>query len=478
MPVSLQGELGRAGYTTLACVGGGFLTPALGFDAGFDWYWSPQHTPMLADQLGVVTRKLSEDPAPPFFLFLHTYEVHNYFQGWAHSIDRFDRGYLGPLTDPRQLMGAVLQGDPEELTPSDLQYIQDLYDGEIRHTDRYLDLFLDWLRSQPWGEDTIAVVTADHGEALGQHGAMSHGGIPYREVMHVPLLMHLPDGRWRGRRVSEAVALADLMPTLLELAGASPPSGLVGSSLVPLLEGGAWDAERPLLCESRGSALTVRSGNWVYVASRGELEEELYDLATDPDETTNIAEAETDQLHEMRRSLAALAMEAALGYRLLAAGERPGSLTVELDVDGRFGYVDVPTVHESDALQVAVPDARQRVRVALEAGGTPHVVLFDPEDPAATVRVSAWLDGEAVEKGRFHLGARGVQPEEMPVAVGSDVRSVLVADEAPVPEHPDTWGLWLWVPPHADHVGGVEGLSADQIPEGVLEQLRSLGYLR
>ncbi len=89
-----------------------------------------------------------------------------------------------------------------------------------------------------WAANTIVVVTADHGEPLGDHGAMSHGGTPYHSVARVPLIFHLPDGRGAGRRAGRPVALTDLMPTLLELSGLEAPHGVGGGSLFRPFEGG------------------------------------------------------------------------------------------------------------------------------------------------------------------------------------------------------------------------------------------------
>jgi len=490
MPVSLQEELQRRGYTTLACVGGGFLSPALGFDAGFDWYRYPEeYRPTLADQLSVLKRQLAAAPQTPFFLFLHTHEVHNYFQGWSHCLERFDRGYLGPLTDPRRLAEAVLHREPDELSSEDLQYVRDLYDGEVLHTDRYLGLFFEWLLAQPWGRDTVIVLTADHAEALGDHGAMSHGRVPYQAVARVPLILRFPDGRWRGRRVAEPVALVDVMPTLLEAAGAAAPRGLVGRSLLPVLRSRGEGGGSSIFCESWGEAMLAREGDWSYVAWRGKGEEELYNLASDPGQAKNLAAAAPEQLRRMRRVLARLAMRAARGYRLVAAGRRPEALTVELECDGPIAYLDVPTLQKGDGLSVSTlageraegvqePAAArgQRAVITLSAGDDPQVILFESDDPNAIIAVSARMGGKPGEVTRVHLGGEGGSPDRLPVSIGPGSRVLLRADEPPVPQAVQTWGLWIWLP--ATAVQSRPSVGAGDLPEALLEQLRALGYLR
>jgi hypothetical protein len=490
MPVSLQGELRAAGYESLACVGGGFLDPALGFDAGFDWYWSPKHKPMLPNQLAVVKERLSGGSDRPFFLLLHTHEVHNYFQGWAHRIEEFDRGYLGPLTDPRLLMDAALRGDPDELPPADLQYIVDLYDGEILHTDRYLRLFFDWLLSQPWGANTLIVITADHGQGLGGHGVMSHGGVPYQSLARVPLIVRVPGvlPRAAPRRVRQPVALVDLMPSLLDAAGAEPPASCVGRSLMPVLAGAPLE-DRPVFSESAGAGVMARKGDWCYISSRGEQDEELYDLSSDPGQTRSIAESSPEQLDEMRHVLADLAMRAARGYRLAVVGPRTQQLTIELTSNAPLAYLDMPTALDRDAISVAHKPAAQpgqpggsaaahRASIRLPPGDTPQVVLFDPDDPQGTITVAVRSDQGAVGADKFHLGERGQQPAALPLVIGRAAEALLAAGEPPVAADADEFAIWVWLPPGASQAGAAQQLPAGELPEELTEHLRSLGYLR
>jgi hypothetical protein len=320
---------------------------------------------------------------------------------------------------------------------------------------------------------------------------MSHGGVPYRSLMRVPLLIRLPDGAWGGRRVRTPVALADLMPTLLELAGATPPPGLSGTSLIPLLEGAGKGEGRPIFCESRGAAVAARDGTWSYVGWRGTREEELYDLASDPGETRNLAEEMPEQLDHMRRALAGLAMEGARGYRLVVAGPRADTVTVELECDGRLSYLDAPTLRDGYVLEVSGEadsaggdesatdeGAVHHLVVTADAGRDPHVILFDPHDPNATISISARMGTYPARPGQYHLGARGADVGRTPVVVGPALRPLLTAEEPPVPPSPDVWGIWIWIPPRAAASRSAPAVPAGELPEGLRDQLKDLGYLR
>ena len=490
MPASLQRSLGESGYSTAASVGGGFVRPELGFDAGFDWYWFPGQAPELANQLAELKQALTEHTRTPFFLLLHTYEVHDYFQGRGHYLAQFDEGYLGPLRDPERLAEAVFGPEPGELTAADLQYVVDLYDGEIRHADYYLGLLLEWLLETPWGKNTIVVITADHGEAFREHGRMSHGWTPHRELSHVPLIIRFPDGRGRGRRVREPVGLVDLAPTLLEGAGVAPPSGFVGRSLLPLIDGNSNGVTHPVLAESTKHGLLAREGNWSYIISRSAQTEELYNLAEDPDQAEDLARARPDQLRHMRRVLAELTMNARSGHRLVVAGDRAEPVVVELRCEGTFGYLDVPTLptefHLDEPKTTAAADdplksggsGEQRAVVQLPAGKDPHVILFSARELETTVTVSATIGGRPVEADRFHLGKSQIRPGAVPIAVRGKPDPRFVADEPPLPEDPESWGIWIWIPTIAEPVQRKQTGTLGEMPPGMRDQLQALGYLR
>ena len=99
-------------------------------------------------------------------------------------------------------------------------------------------------------ESTLLVFVADHGEALGEHGEMTHGFFVYDETMQVPFILDAPYEALRGRRVSAQVRTIDLMPTVLELVGVSAPASAHGVSLVPLATGREDDLELTAYGES------------------------------------------------------------------------------------------------------------------------------------------------------------------------------------------------------------------------------------
>lgn len=251
---TLASVLSAAGYDTAAVVTGPFMKRTFGLDAGFRSYDDSLATRSLrGSHAGVTSNRLHERALtqldrlkPPFFLFLHYWDVHYDYEP-PEPYDRlFDPDYDGTLD------GKSFEQNPEVhagMEARDLEHLVALYDGEIRHFDGYLRRLLEALRQRGLTEDTIIVFTADHGDEFYEHGEKGHGHSIYNELVRVPLLIRAP-GAAGGLRVSRTVQHVDVFPTILELAGLEPRAhDLQGRSLVPLLEGGSLPS-RPVFVET------------------------------------------------------------------------------------------------------------------------------------------------------------------------------------------------------------------------------------
>jgi choline-sulfatase len=324
VPVLAQG-LADGGYDTAAVVAAAVLDRQFGLDRGFRTY---------DDSVGgAASLTIAERPAaavtdaalaaaarlkPPFFLFVHYYDPHAAYRPPSPFAERF-------AVQP--------------------------YDGEVAYVDSELGRLRRELLTRGLSKDAVFVVTSDHGEGLGEHGEATHGPFLYQPTLHVPMLVVAP-GRWPGRRRVEAlVSNVDVAPTLLSLAGLPVPPNLDGRDLGPLARGEAAPArvlplESEFALNSYGWAplvgVTDGALKWI-----GAPEEELYDLAADPGERTNLAERRDDETKRLsvlwkktvledRRSLSAPRSEAENAERLArlqslgyVAGSRAGATTRE-----------------------------------------------------------------------------------------------------------------------------------------------------
>lgn len=200
------------------------------------------------------------DPDKPFFAFINDMDCHQPYAPPAHQIRRFmPKGVSAwRLTSVNQdweklAVGAV------RMTEEDLTLQRALYDAALAHLDEQIGDLVDHLRSMGILDNTVIVLTADHGEGLGDHMDLEHGISLYNSLIHVPLIMRGGDDFRGGGRVSDIVQLHDLHSTLLGLAGGSGLDSPMEASLD--LRGGSGRTEAY-------AQLAARSRKWANVRDR------------------------------------------------------------------------------------------------------------------------------------------------------------------------------------------------------------------
>jgi arylsulfatase A-like enzyme len=179
---------------------------------------------------------------------------------------------------------------------------RDLYDEEVFFTDHWVGELLDHVAAQPWGAKTAIVVTADHGEAFGEHGITRHAHELWEELVRVPLFVYLPGNA--PRVIDTPRGHADLAPTFVELLGAKPIAGLRGTSLVPELRGGEA-APRDVIADLPEDEYNERRralvhGTTKLIAFGNDVRFALYDLAADPKEADDLIKKRPELAEEMR----------------------------------------------------------------------------------------------------------------------------------------------------------------------------------
>jgi len=263
------------GYHTGAFVGSIILDPkngfASGFERGFDVYDAGFHRQKTGERreasmqrrgdvtLGHVFEWLGQQQGRPFFLWFHLWDAHDPY-------------------NPPEPFRSRFAGAP--------------YNGSIAYVDAIVGKLLEYLRNQGLYDKALIAVAADHGESLGEHGELTHSIFLYDSTIHVPLLLKLPGNRFAGQRVTAAASLVDLVPTLLDALGQTPPPAMQGRSLLPLV-GNPHPANRPSLATGDHSErsfgwsalVSLRTGNQLFVRAPSP---ELYDLAADPGAKTNL----------------------------------------------------------------------------------------------------------------------------------------------------------------------------------------------
>jgi len=236
---TLPEVLQRNGFRTAGFTEGGYMAGRFGFARGFDEFDDdvPKRTTDIETTCARGLRFLTSlDAQQRFFLFLHTYVVHDPYR----PPERY-RAMFAPAAPPPQAFAPTgpnftrFNHGHGMISAEARDYYRALYDAEIRYMDDVLKRFFDELARLGLDDETTVVVTSDHGEEFLEHGKMVHEQL-YHEVLRVPLLIVHPDPATRGR-IDAVVQSIDIAPTLYAIADVPAPARMSGASLVPYLAG-------------------------------------------------------------------------------------------------------------------------------------------------------------------------------------------------------------------------------------------------
>lgn len=241
----------NAGYDTAAFTEAGYVRPELGLAQGFQRFRCA-----LAEVNETFDGAADwiEGQERPFFAFVHTYKVHTPYDPEGPARELLVRPYDGPLPENARVDDVPAAHKAHDYTAEDARYLSDLYDAEIRELDDAFGDFMDRLRRAGALENTLVVITADHGEEFAEHGQFNHSNSLYEEQLRVPLIL-LPPGPGTFASLSGDVpAMAvDIAPTIAQVADAPVPPGWSGRSLLEPRGGGDEDPSRWVLYRPSGS---------------------------------------------------------------------------------------------------------------------------------------------------------------------------------------------------------------------------------
>jgi arylsulfatase A-like enzyme len=335
--------LTEKGYATAAFTGGPFLASGFNLDQGFAYYNEhvDSHSKLqqlvlfrlLAKPLGGRSlwgsdgqRKAEEINAEvfpylywlrdrrPFFLFINYFDPHEPYDPPQKvrqllNIRTHITGHIRNYPLNKQ-NGLACHKDGTPLTPEEFQGLKTLYDGEIRYLDDRLSELWQQFRKCRLLDNTMVIILSDHGETIGEHGFLDHGHNLYQEQVRIPLIIQLPNRK--PATVKENAQIIDLFPTVLEYAGIGDPGKIQGHSLMPLLNGtaaasGPVHAEldidpHPRFKAFRRAQEMILHDTDKYIAS-SDRDNMLFDLQSDPSESTNILSTRPEQATALREAL-------------------------------------------------------------------------------------------------------------------------------------------------------------------------------
>lgn len=224
--------------------GGGYVSEKFGFSKGFDDYKGERfvfHAEDEAEQLRDATITwLEKNEDKKFFLFLHTYQVHDPYYSHAGYTEQFVEGELSWKTMP---IASYLRDKPEKrrykFTEKQAADIVALYDGEIKYMDENLIRpVMQKLKDLGLYDRTLIIFTSDHGEEFLDHNSWLHKHTLFNELIKVPLLIKYPDSEFQGKHIDTVVRSIDIVPTILEAVGIDPvPFDMDGVSMQQIVLG-------------------------------------------------------------------------------------------------------------------------------------------------------------------------------------------------------------------------------------------------
>jgi len=471
--VTLADTLRHRGYLTAAFTGGVLVSERFGLDKGFETFY--QHDTLYrppaehSDVEPITARALAwveRHAGGPFFLFVHTYEVHGPYVTRESSGRAANRSTAEPLRYLDALhMRGKLPSPPSELPQlvqtlsatgqeislaeagiplADAAVLREAYRSEIRFLDRALERFLDALGERGVLDDAIVVLTSDHGEAFFEHGLLEHG-LLYDENLRIPLVFWGPGRLPRGKRVPQHVSSSDVAPTILDLVGLPIPPDMEGRSLVPLIDG-RDDAERDFYSLTLGNGLSFQAGGRYKLILRAALEQEnfgkneLFDLAEDPLEQRNLLSDRVEIPPRLERALRQT-IEQFPGIHIdlgaLAGRRYELELAIGQDYHNRIYAFDVERIRreaEEDPKTLRCPvtfSDRSRLIIRNRIKGSGAVLLLHPPDGGETLsflleppdasgerrKVPARRSGDGVTLSVWRvdktaISAAGLSPEE------------------------------------------------------------------
>lgn len=293
----------RLGYRTYGVADNINISEEMGFSDGFDRFERHPYESALVLQKVVNGWREEMEAGERYFLYLHFIDPHTPYKARKEFMVR------GSSAGHLERLKAWNQG-----TPGQHRWVfrnLALYDSEIGFVDQVI---AELYEAFGWHENTLVIVTADHGEEFYDHGNARHGDRMYQELVRVPLLIHFPR-HFAPARVVANVGLIDVLPTIRDVLGDDYTDDNTGLSLLPLLAGGGEESlgpSRPLFGFYRNehpeqdqeiSRSAVILENWKYIRLAPEDREELYDLSVDPAERNDIALESPDIVRGLRRRL-------------------------------------------------------------------------------------------------------------------------------------------------------------------------------
>ena len=307
---TLAEALKAQGYTTFAVASNPHLHKASGFERGFDYFECLDGKPAVTVNKTLNKWEGTIRKSEKFFIWVHYFDPHYPYFPKSPWMNEYNPPSLTQkLNFSRKPFKEIVRLLPDLEKNSDmLGNLMALYDSEINYVDSFIGKFINKFNL---GDNTLLIITSDHGEEFLEHHLLGHGYSLYQASIHIPLIIKLPGNNQKG--IDEKyVTLLDIMPTIFDLLGCAPPDHILGTPLLPEKSLFPWIAKvlpwkntpRYIFSELHTlSHKTVLSSGWKYYYAGTSEEEYLFNIETDPLEVTNLIDEEKEKGRLLKRRL-------------------------------------------------------------------------------------------------------------------------------------------------------------------------------
>ncbi|MEX2015091.1 MAG: sulfatase-like hydrolase/transferase [Candidatus Hydrogenedentales bacterium] len=412
-----------------------------GFERGFDYHNFVSRKSTVLATLDDIIWSVEQDyerTRGPEFIYIHTMDTHYPYrppldleQAFLSDAKGTDAGFGGELHD--ELGNLVISTAPyfselHDATEDDIAFLNGLYDGAIRLTDRQLPRLLDALEYSP--EHDLLIISSDHGEQFQEHGYWGHNRSMMIEELRVPLMFVYPG--FTPRTISEQVSLLDLYPTFCDLYGLQRPRELAGTSLLETLRGNS-EPSHAVYAESLEDltlgATLVTNDYWYWFVGHNKREgwrtwpyaQSLYRYRDDPAGTSNLAEAEPETVEALQTQLATVNPRwAPFTPKLVRSSQESPRLGENvlnegsLEAAGLIGRVSVGAQPDQPTLVGGVDvviEANHLPVLEMSYMLTEGIYLVEMVVPETGERRKLWYIGEPRPSGHEHVQTLYDTPE-------------------------------------------------------------------
>jgi arylsulfatase A-like enzyme len=282
-------EVAKAGAKMVAgASGNGYIRPARGFGNSWDHFVNHIEKGLGLKGADIIEKGFSfvaPKKDQPWFLYLGLIDTHVTWRAKQPWMDKYDGGYKGRFQSEYGDDGPN-GSNGKDLTDKEKDHVRALYDSNVSYQDDLLGKLVEKL--QGWGiwDQTMLIVTADHGDEQWEEGRVGHGGSERETLLHVPLLVHYP-ALFPTARVVEGAEAIDIVPTLADALGVATDPEWQGTSLIPVANGAAGGYPWMSFSSQYESVHAGRIGHWK-AKIFGPSTPKLFDLAKDPDERKDV----------------------------------------------------------------------------------------------------------------------------------------------------------------------------------------------